>query len=341
MGEDEVTASTGAFDDVIHLGEVREASGDDLQLIELWGKFWGAKSDFHGVFDLTFNHDRSGFVKKEFRAFEDRDVLEAIDVPEDRNEFSRNVATMRTTPSVPDSTIPQINSYVKRFFENTQNRSALIDGLMKHDEQSVATTVEEMVRKIIPRGEIGLEAGVSLTTESPVGSGDRTEDEGSSVETAEDEGRRSDEAFLDATVSTDPVKGKVPGKISVGDTVYVHIKGDLVERLPDKLKHDRYDNLTVPMTAEVMRVSREIDPPEGVDPEEFKKSNYWEIDGLLEEFDNKCRAVVQGDTMIKHDADDRGSGSPVFSFLLSPLALLWIAISLVAAIVLGYVFFGV
>lgn len=339
--ESDTPDHSGTATDSTTIVTVREASGSDRQLIELWGKFWGDQSEFHGVFDVVYDTTNDQFRRREYRAFENRGVVDSIDVPDDHNAFSREVATMQTAPGIPDATIPQINSFVKEFFEDPDYTAELIDGLKKRDSRSLNDTLEEMVRKIIPRGEIGLKAGISLTTETPARSGsdqrDRTSEDGE-----EDDSSGDGEDLLEATVSTDPVNGIVPQRLSPGDTIYVHVKGDIVERLPDDLSHDRYEKLTVPMPATVREISQDIEPPEGVDPEDFDQSGIWKIECELEEYDNTCRAIVQADTMIKNDVDRPGNSVlwTFISFLLSPLSLLWLALTLFGAMVLGYVLFG-
>lgn len=341
LGQSDVREEPGTGNDAVQIVDVREASGDDRQLIELWGKFWGSQSDFHGVFDVVYDTTNDQFRRREYRAFEDRGVVDSIEVPPDHNAFSREVATMKTAPGIPDATVPQINSFVKEFFEGPDHVSALVDGLKKRDPGSLKDTLEDMVRKIIPRGEIGLEAGVSLTTETPARS--QTDDgRDGSVETTDGESDEGDRDLLEATVSTDPVNGMVPRKLSPGDTIYVHVKGDIVERLPDELSHDRYENLTVPMAADVREISQDIDPPEGVDPENFEPSDYWKIECELEEYENRCRAIVQGDTMIKNDVDrTAGPAWSILSSLISPWTILWLALTILGAMLIGYVLFGV
>jgi hypothetical protein len=309
--------------------------GQDQHVL-LWGRFWSEARKLGVAFAFNYNLDALRFRTNDFLVVEDLSKLKDFDPDQHFTRFKRDFRGKKTSSSVPNATVKQVEETFKSYLTSEQNERTLVEYLKNKNRDEFSDEIYELVHKVFTKGTIIYQFKAELSTLQDGSSQetDRTHSEDEDT-TEKDPSGENDKNYVTVKPVTSPMKGKFPRELNVGETVFVRTTGSVTENLPETMQSEKHENLSVPIESTVQTISADVTLPSDFDGTE---EDYWELTvELLEGNDGK--AFLHKNTQIKTDTDDETSTEGTgFS---SPLLLIGAGLSLLACVFLALYIFGV
>ncbi len=238
-------------------------TGSEPPLSVIWGTFEGKSEHMAGAVYLEMEPSRDDFRTVNLALYDSPSGLSGITPGSDPLAFQQQVkARQGFHGDITSSGFKLAQESFKEFLFSKGNRGEVEEALKEQDTETFNELTDQMISNIIRKGKKDFTFSGQAVTQKALSRsmGKKPKEEGVDVEggSGQQSSDEKDVNYHRVSVVTIPLKGVDPTELMGGDEIYVRALGSIVEKFPEDLHSEKYDEATKPIEARVEGV--ELNP---------------------------------------------------------------------------------